>query len=414
MNPDKNSLFRRFFRLLNLKLIVPLKRSPHPPEYTAKGVLVGMMWAMTPLVGIQMTTVFLTWLAAKKVFKWNFSLPVALAYTWVTNVFTMWPIYYIFYVTGKVMMGDFDISAFSAFAEAGRQAFSVDISFWEVSKAIMIFIGLLMKEWGLAMVIGCIPWSIFLGWFSYRLTLKWLYRREERKKNAGERRAYWHSKISSALHIKKRKMLKSQKLERFSNVEHGFCNRFNTDAQKDIVSFEKQLHSIVVIDPSKTGTLNLEGDAFVTTATDLKIAVRTADCAPVLMTDGKVIAVVHAGWKGAVSGVLEAALLEMLRQGADLSRIVAAVGPCIHESSYPNPDLNKFLSEDVMRFLPIYPDGVPHFNLPGYVMYRLDRAGISDIDLIDIDTYIDEDFYSYRRDPENPGRQYTFIELKEK
>ena len=70
------------------------------------------------------------------------------------------------------------------------------------------------------------------------------------------------------------------------------------------------------------------------------------------------------------------------------------------------------LSEDVARFVPTYPDGVTHFNLPGYVMYRLEKAGISDIDLIDIDTYTDDDFYSYRRDPNNPGRQYTFIELK--
>ena len=412
MTNDRNSLTRRFLRLLNLKLIVPLKRSPHLPEYTARGVLIGMMWAMTPLVGIQMTAVFFTWLFAKKVFKWDFSLPVALAYTWVTNVFTMWPIYYIFYATGKIMMGDFDISAFSAFAEAGQKAFSIDISFWEVSKAIMLFVGLLMKEWGLAMAIGCLPWSIFCGWLSYRITLKWLRKRAERKNNASEKRAFWRSKLSAAIHIKKRKLEKSQKLARFSNVNHGFCNRFNTDSQKNIICFEKQLHSIIVLDPAKVGTLHLEGDAFVTSTSNLKIAVRTADCAPVLMTDGRVVAVVHAGWKGAVSGVIEAALLEMLRQGAQLNKIVAAVGPCIHEASYPNPEVKKLLSEDVMRFLPYYPDGVPHFNLPGYVMYRLDKAGVSDIDLIDIDTYTDNDFYSYRRDPNNPGRQYTFIELK--
>ena len=202
------------------------------------------------------------------------------------------------------------------------------------------------------------------------------------KGKSDERRAYWRAKISSAVHIKKRKVKESQKLARFSNIEHGFCNRFNTDLQKDIICFEKQLHSIVVIDPSKMGTLHLQGDAFVTTTPGLKIAVRTADCAPVLMTDGKVIATVHAGWKGAVSGVLEAALLEMLRQGANLNEIVAAVGPCIHEASYPNPDLKNILSEDVMRFLPTYPDGVPHFDLPGYVMYRLNKAGVLDIDLM--------------------------------
>ena len=65
------------------------------------------------------------------------------------------------------------------------------------------------------------------------------------KGKSDERRAYWRAKISSAVHIKKRKVKESQKLARFSNIEHGFCNRFNTDLQKDIICFEKQLHSIV-------------------------------------------------------------------------------------------------------------------------------------------------------------------------
>ena len=405
---SKKSFWGRLVRLLNLKLIVPLKRSPHPPEYTARGVLVGMMWAMTPLVGIQMTTVLFTWIGAKKIFKWNFSLPVALAYTWVTNVFTMWPIYYVFYATGKIMMGDFDISAFSAFAEAGRQAFTVSVSPWEITKAIMIFVGLLMKEWGLAMAIGCLPWSIFCGWFSYNLTIKWLKRREERKNKALERRAYWRSKLSSAIHV--HKVERSSLLSAFAHINHGFCNKFDTRTQKQAVSFEKQLHSIIVLDPSKVGTKNLQGDAFVTSAPNLKIAIKTADCAPVLMSDGRIIAAVHAGWKGAVSGVIEAAILEMVRQGAELKNIVAAVGPCIHVDSYPNPDVKAMLSEDMMRFLPIYADGKPHFNLPAYVMHRLNEAGILKVDLINIDTYIDKRFNSYRRNPEDPARQYSFIE----
>ena len=405
---SKKSFLGRIVRLLNLKLIVPLKRSPHPPEVTARGVLVGMMWAMTPLVGIQMTTVLFTWLTAKKVFKWNFSLPVALAFTWVTNVLTMWPIYYIFYATGKIMMGDFDISAFSAFAEAGRQAFAVDISFWEITKAIMLFVGLLMKEWGLAMAIGCLPWSIFCGWFSYKLTIKWLKRRELRKQKSAERRAFWRSKLSSAVHV--HKVERSALLSAFVHINHGFCNRFDTRTQKQAVSFEKQLHSIIVLDPNKVGTQGLKGDAFVTSAPNLKIAVKTADCAPVLMTDGKVVAAVHAGWKGAVSGVIEASILEMLKQGAELKNIVAAVGPCIHVDSYPNPDVKKMLSEDMMRFLPTYPDGTEHFNLPAYVINRLNEAGVSKVDLIDIDTYTDKRFNSYRRNPKDPARQYSFIE----
>ena len=411
MTSEKRSFFKRMIRLLNLKLIVPLKRSPHPPEYTARGVMVGLLWAMTPLVGIQMTTVFLTWVACKKLFKWDFSLPVALAYTWVTNVFTMWPVYYVFYATGKIMMGNFDIGAFSAFAEVGRQAFSADVSFWDIPKALLLFAGLLMKDWGLAMAIGCLPWAVISGILGYKLSLKWLRRRQAMKDKSAERRAYWRDKMSAAIHIAAHKMEKSPALSAFKNIKHGFCNRFDTKTQKDVITFEKQLHSIIVLNPAKVGTEHLLGDALVTSAPNLKIAIKTADCAPVLMTDGKVIAAVHAGWKGAVTGVIEAAVLEMLRQGAEVNKIVAAIGPCIHVDSYPNPALKELLSPDMQRFLPEYPDGQVHFNLPAYVQHRLHEAGVKTVDVINIDTYQDKDFYSYRRDPQNPGRQYSFIEL---
>lgn len=211
---DKTTLFGRTMRLLHLKLVVPLKRSEQPAEYTARGVMVGMMWAMTPLVGIQMTTVFITWVVLTKIFKWNFSLPVALAYTWVTNVFTMWPVYYVFYVTGKLMMGDMDINAFSSFVEIGRQAFDIDISFWQVFKAIMLFLGLLMKDWGLAMGLGCLPWALFSGWISYRLAIKWLNRNKNKKAKAAERKAYWHNKLHPIKSHQEKKKLKAKKWKR--------------------------------------------------------------------------------------------------------------------------------------------------------------------------------------------------------
>lgn len=195
-NKENTSLVRRFGRLLYLKLIVPLKRSKHPVSYTARGVLVGMMWAMTPLVGIQMTTVWFTWISAKFLFKWDFSLPVALAWTWVTNVFTMFPIYYLFYITGKLMMGQFDsISAFAPFADAIKEVFSTGVSFWQIIEALELFAKILIQDWGLAMAIGCLPWSIVCGWISYKMTLKWLDKREQKKKNAEERRAFWRGRL---------------------------------------------------------------------------------------------------------------------------------------------------------------------------------------------------------------------------
>lgn len=199
----------------------------------------------------------------------------------------------------------------------------------------------------------------------------------------------------------------STQINHFQNVRHGFCNRFDTAEHTDVI-LPKQIHSFTVLSPDDKP---LVGDALVTDKKGVKISVKTADCAPVLMTDGKVIAAVHAGFKGAVTGIIETALIDMLRLGANLSEIRAAIGPCIHEASYLKPELGGLLSEDVMQFWPEYPDGVRHFNLPLYVRYRLMRSGVQSVDVIDVDTYTNRDYNSYRREPENPARQYSWIEL---
>lgn len=171
-------------RLLKMKLIVPLLRSPHPPEYKARGVAVGLAWAMTPLVGIQMWTVFMTWLICKKVFKWNFSLPLGIAWTWVTNVFTMIPIYYIFYVTGKLMFGDFDsIGGYDTLSEIFRKTFLSDIGFVEQWKE---FFKLLLQDFGVAMMVGCIPWLIVSAVLGYYLTLRFERARALRRQRKAE------------------------------------------------------------------------------------------------------------------------------------------------------------------------------------------------------------------------------------
>ncbi|MGY8991135.1 MAG: DUF2062 domain-containing protein, partial [Rhodospirillales bacterium] len=105
---SNNSWINGLNRLIRYRLLIPLKRSAHSPEYTARGVMVGMVWAMTPTVGIQMGLVFGTWLFTRKFFKWDFSLINGMAWTWTTNVFTLIPIYYTFYITGQLMMGRFD------------------------------------------------------------------------------------------------------------------------------------------------------------------------------------------------------------------------------------------------------------------------------------------------------------------
>ena len=173
------SAWRQLVRLLRFRLVVPLLRSPHPPEHTARGVMVGLVWALTPTIGIQMYAVFLTWLIARKLFNWDFNLVVGAAWTWTTNVLTMLPCYYAFYVTGQLMLGHVDdIFGYQSFVGAWSQAFSGERGFWA---ELLAYFGIMARDWGLAMVVGSIPWAIGGGWLGYVLGLRYARRRRARR-----------------------------------------------------------------------------------------------------------------------------------------------------------------------------------------------------------------------------------------
>lgn len=165
-------------RLLRQKLIMPLLRSKHPPQYKALGVAIGIAWAMTPLIGIQMWLCFVTWIIMKNFFKKSFSLPLACAWTWITNIFTMFPVYYIFYATGQILRGHFhNISGYSTLSSIINETFTRDYTFWEKWG---IFFKLLLKDWGISMALGCIPWAIIGGFAGYYLTLRFEDNRQKR------------------------------------------------------------------------------------------------------------------------------------------------------------------------------------------------------------------------------------------
>ena len=163
-------------------------------------------------------------------------------------------------------------------------------------------------------------------------------------------------------------------------------------------------------------------DALVTDRPGLLLAIVTADCAPVLLADRQagVIGAAHAGWKGAIGGVTEAALAAMEALGADRSRIAAAIGPCIAQNSYEVDAAfrERFMaecSENAGFFAPGAP-GHWQFDLPGYVAHRLADAGVSRVEVLGEDTYAQPDrFYSFRRathlaEPAY-GRQMSLIGL---
>lgn len=142
-------------------------------------------------------------------------------------------------------------------------------------------------------------------------------------------------------------------------------------------------------------------DGIVTNVKGLAIAVLTADCQPILLADPEagVIGAVHAGWRGALSGVIEAAVGAMTDLGA--SRIRAVIGPCISQSAYEVGDefMAEVLAEDAdhHRFFAGGPNGRPMFDLPGFGLMRLREAGV-EAEWTRHCTYADPDrFYSYRR-----------------
>jgi len=145
-------------------------------------------------------------------------------------------------------------------------------------------------------------------------------------------------------------------------------------------------------------------DAIVTRVPGLAIGVTAADCGPVLFADpgSRVIGAAHAGWKGALSGVLESTIAAMEKLGAARGTMVAAIGPLIRRASYEvgAEFVERFIEGDAQNgrfFIPAARSGHAMFDLGGFIRMRLEGAGIPLIDDLGIDTYADERFYSYRR-----------------
>jgi YfiH family protein len=168
-----------------------------------------------------------------------------------------------------------------------------------------------------------------------------------------------------------------------------------------------QVHGVHVVKatvPWAPG-LGQEGDAMVTDRPGLALGVVTADCAPVLFADADrgIVGAAHAGWRGAVAGVLEATVAAMAALGASRDRITAAIGPCIAHASYEvGPDLHDAVllrsAADAVFFTPGQREDRWQFDLPGYCAARLSAAGIGQVVVTGFDTLAEEGrFFSHRR-----------------
>ncbi len=184
-----------------------------------------------------------------------------------------------------------------------------------------------------------------------------------------------------------------------------------------------QIHSARVVEAGDwDDRARPEADALVTNRTGMALGILTADCAPVLLADAdaQVIGAAHAGWKGALGGVLQATVEAMVALGARRERIAAAIGPCIARQSYEvgSDFRDRFLADDPAT-AHFFADGRPghcHFDLEGFCVSRLADAGVRTVEALGRDTCAaPEHFFSYRRtthagEPDY-GRQLSLIAL---
>lgn len=200
----------------------------------------------------------------------------------------------------------------------------------------------------------------------------------------------------------------------------------NFNVEPDHLLSLYQIHGNVVHTINAPWDERPQGDGFVTDKAGIALGILTADCAPVLFyglkADGApVIGAAHAGWGGALKGVLDETVLKMTQIGAQKDTIRACVGPCISRSSYEvtidfvDPFLEE--NEDAENFFHSgAKEGQLMFDLSGYCAWRLFRVGLKNVTVMDKDTYKNQDeFYSYRRATHNNdsdyGRQISVISI---
>lgn len=191
-------------------------------------------------------------------------------------------------------------------------------------------------------------------------------------------------------------------------IWHSFFGRKGGAPEQTVTVHQVHSADCVFVEGPISRNDRPRADAMVTDVPGIILGIITADCGPVLLhgikADGSpIIGATHAGWKGAVSGVLENTVRMMVEYGAVLESIVAAVGPCIAQKSY---DVSMGFEEpfvaldadDERFFTEGQQEGKLYFDLPGYIAKRLAGAGVFRVVLSDVDTCINvDDYFSYRR-----------------
>jgi polyphenol oxidase len=233
-------------------------------------------------------------------------------------------------------------------------------------------------------------------------------------------------------------LIKSRKISKIKNIKHGFfnsvggyskniykslnCGPGSNDKKSDVkknlevvrkkishkaksIFLTHQVHSnkFIYIDEKYKRQMNPKADAIITNKRYLPIAVLTADCGPILICDykTKMIAAIHAGWKGAYKGIIDKVIKFMLKKGCKLQNMTAVIGPSISAKNYEVREdfKKKFIKKDKknLKFFKINKQKL-YFDLTRYIYSSLKNNKIKSIDTIKIDTFdIKNKFFSARR-----------------
>ena len=182
------------------------------------------------------------------------------------------------------------------------------------------------------------------------------------------------------------------------------CGALDVPAKALVTPYQVHGTNVVVVEQPWSHDAAPKADGLATCVPGIALGILTADCAPVLFADrdAGVIGACHAGWRGALDGIIDATLTAMDGLGAQRSQICAAIGPCIAQISYQvGPEFrDQFLTADDGNdnFFDSDDEGRYRFDLPGFVGERLNRAGIADASWVGLDTCTeDQRLFSYRR-----------------
>jgi len=197
------------------------------------------------------------------------------------------------------------------------------------------------------------------------------------------------------------------------------------EANALLTAFQTHSPDVVIIEAPWPANARPRADAIVTRTGGLAVGVTTADCGPILLADpvARVVGAAHAGWRGALAGIVDATVAAMRDLGAQPERIRAALGPMIRQQNYEvGSDLTaRFAAEDAANerfFVAAARDGHALFDLAGYIRARLLRAGIRQVQDLGLCTYDDAaQFFSFRRSTHRGesdyGRHVSAIALEE-